>query len=376
MNIFHLIPEMTLGDGLSNAVFTTAQSMAMLNHNVYLSSEIIDDFYKERLERFNIKWIYSPNSQKRKNPVSFLKNQVIIKKYIKEFKIDILHTHNRWNAFYAHSAVKANTCHIFSDHNILSGYKFWGIHAHAVITDSELNKSHLTDYLKVPENKISIHPAAFIEFDKYQSLLNIENLNLTDSMIKIERTQNTINIGQIARLADQKGQFFLLEVLPEIIQQNPNIKMYIIGDGPLKSQIQKKIIDKKLENHLILLPVTDDVVPFIKQMDFMLYSSKHEGFCVAVSESLLASKPVIGTKVGGIPDQIIDGENGFLYDFGDAELLKKRCLELANDQKLLNKMASAARGIYQEKFSFEKTSKHLEKTYINILNKYKSDRSN
>ena len=373
MNILHLIPEMILGDGLSNAVFTTAQSMAMRGHNVYLSSEIIDDFYTERLERFNIKWVFSPNSQKRKNPISYLKNQGYVKRFLKEFDIDILHSHNRWNAFYAHRCVKGKTCHIFSDHNILSGYAFWGIHAHAVITDSEPNKAHLINYLKVPENKISIHPAAFIEYDKYQSLIKIDELDLKDSPIKIERDEKTVTIGQIARLADQKGQFFLLEHLPDIVKENPNIKMYIIGDGPLKAEIEQKIREKNLENHLILLPVSDDVVPFIKQMDFMLYTSKHEGFCVAVSEGLLASKPVIGTTVGGIPDQVIDGENGYLYDFGDGELLKKRTLELAGNKELLKEMTSKARKTYQDRYAFEKIAEHLEKSYLDVLKKFRQN---
>lgn len=370
MNILHLIPDIKLGCGLSNSVFTASQAMVMKGHKVYVVSELLDNYYREKFKDLGVNWYYSPLLQTRKNPFSLYRNYATIKNLIINLKIDITHSHHRWNALIANWASRKRSYHITSDHNVLYGNKWLSFRAGMVITDSLFNKQHLISYFKVPEEKIIIVPP-LIEHSRYKELKELGSTYDADKFLDETISPETINIGQIARLSEQKGQSFLIDVVEMIHLKDKNLRFYILGDGPLKNELSQKIKDKNLQKIISILPLMKDVKPFLARMNFMLYSSRHEGFCAAVSESLLAGKPVIGTTTGGIPEQVVDGENGYLYDYGDSVRLTDLCLKLAHDPALSSRMAKTARSSFLLKFGHEVVSEKLEKAYTLGLNNFK-----
>lgn len=370
MNILHLIPDIKLGCGLSNSVFTASQAMNMKGHKIFVTSEFIDDYYREKFSALGIDWYYSPLLQTRKNPLSLYRNYKTIKSKIAGLNIDIVHSHHRWNAVIARLATRNLSCHITSDHNVLYGNKWLSFQADKIITDSHFNKQHLMSYFKVPEEKIIIVPP-LIEHTRFQELRELDTQDTEDKFLDQVIDPKNINIGQIARLSEQKGQSFLIDAVEKIHQKNKRLRFYILGDGPLKYELNQKIKNKNLQNIITILPLMKDVKPFLARMNFMVYSSRHEGFCAAVSESLLAGRPVIGTTTGGIPEQVIDGENGYLYNFGDAAKLMNLCLTLAKDDALIAKMSQNARNIFLSKYGHAVVSEKLEKAYNNGLTHYR-----
>jgi len=363
MKILHLIPDIKLGCGLSNSVFTASQAMVMKGHEVAVSSELIDDYYKGKFAEIGVEWFYAPLLQTHKTPGRFYDNFVTLRLLVKKLNVDIVHSHHRWNALIAHFAVGKRARHVTSDHNVLYGNKFMSFKAERVITDSLFNKKHLMSYFGVPEEKIDIVPP-LIEFNRFSRLKDMSDEIIPDKTMESYLESGTINIGQIARLSEQKGQSFLIDAVKEINKKNDKIRFFILGDGPLKSELQYKIDRLGLEKVIHILPLMKDITPFLSQMDFMVYSSKHEGFCAAVSESLLAGKPVIGTTTGGIPEQVFNGENGYLYDYGEEEVLCGLVLKLAEDEALRLKMVEKSRALFLKNFGHEVISERLEKAYL------------
>ena len=96
----------------------------------------------------------------------------------------------------------------------------------------------------------------------------------------------------------------------------------------------------------------------------LVQNSIREGFCLAVTEALWKGKPVVATKVGGIPLQIKDGENGFLVEPGNREQFADRIIKILEDPSIGHEMGKKAREVVRERFLITRTL--LD--YLRILN--------
>lgn len=95
--------------------------------------------------------------------------------------------------------------------------------------------------------------------------------------------------------------------------------------------------------------------------DTVVQPSINEGFGLTVLQGMLFSKPVVGSNAGGIPEQITDGKNGYLFEKGDAKQLSERLLALARNPSLRERMGKEGRRIFSEKFNSKiGYQKHLE----------------
>lgn len=128
----------------------------------------------------------------------------------------------------------------------------------------------------------------------------------------------------LGRLGQRKGVYDLLEVIDRLvnIQQQKDLVFYLAGDGELE-QVKKIIQKNNLQNHVQLLGWLNEQekMKWLKQADTIILPSYNEGLPMAILEAMAGGKVIISSKVGGIPDLVKEGENGFLIQPGDAESL-------------------------------------------------------
>jgi len=154
-----------------------------------------------------------------------------------------------------------------------------------------------------------------------------------------------LKILTIARLHKYKGLNYLIEAMRLISERIPDAKLYILGKGPeernLKSFVKNLNIDDVVK--FLETPIPNHKMPELyAECDVYVQPSIVEPFGIAVLEAMACGKPVIGTKVGGIIDTIVDGETGFLVNPKDSKELAERVI-MFNDQKLREKMGRNAR---------------------------------
>ncbi len=136
-----------------------------------------------------------------------------------------------------------------------------------------------------------------------------------------------------------------LEVAAEIKKQinsqsvtrNPklnNIRFSILGDGPLKDKLIQKAKDLKLNGCMEFLPPSHDPMPYY----LYLNTSIHEGIPLSILEAMSCGKPVVAPKVGGIPEIISHGVDGYLVEERTPVLFSALCNELANDKMKRDEM--------------------------------------
>jgi glycosyltransferase involved in cell wall biosynthesis len=157
---------------------------------------------------------------------------------------------------------------------------------------------------------------------------------------------NTGPLLCIGRLSKEKGQLVLLHAVRQLSDAGERVDVVVAGDGPMRSELQAMIGELRLESHVRLAGVLDGpaVQDALRSARALVVPSLSEGLPVVIMEAFAAGRPVIAPFLGGIPELVTDGLNGWLYPAGDAALLAaamRRALHASETE--LRRMGSAAR---------------------------------
>ncbi len=144
------------------------------------------------------------------------------------------------------------------------------------------------------------------------------------------------HIGAVGRLALQKDYNLFLETAAEIKKVNGGVHFSILGDGPLKEQLMLRAKELKIEKYVEFLPPRRDPFPYYRSLDLYLNTSLWEGMPLSILEAMACGKTVVAPMVGGIPEIITSGKNGFLFDSRDPNAIAGSCIALMKDKKSLD----------------------------------------
>jgi glycosyltransferase involved in cell wall biosynthesis len=173
-------------------------------------------------------------------------------------------------------------------------------------------------------------------------------------------------VVQVSWIIPEKGIADLLETARLVIDENPNVQFVIVGDGAYREQYTREAAAMGLGDHVTWTGMSRD--PFgegvFDAADVVCQMSRwEEVFGWMIAEAMAHGKPVVATRVGGIPELIADGASGYLVDRGDAEAASTRVLELLSDSKLRASMGQAARETVSSKFNLRKNVAQLMRAY-------------
>jgi glycosyltransferase involved in cell wall biosynthesis len=172
----------------------------------------------------------------------------------------------------------------------------------------------------------------------------------------------------VGRLIGNKGPQHLVEALPAIAKQVPHVECWIVGDGPMRSQLQARVQEMRLEANVTFLGERDDVADLLRQCDLFVRPSLSEGMPLAVLEAMASGLPVVVTPVGGTPEVIQDGENGYLVEPGDGAALAAKVNELLTRPEQRSAMAAEARRTAAT-YSWDAVAKQTIDVYASALGK-------
>ena len=157
------------------------------------------------------------------------------------------------------------------------------------------------------------------------------------------RPLRLVNIG---RFAEQKGQLLLIDAVAEVVARGVDLRLALIGDGPLRPAIERAIARHGLERHVRLTGWLDEagVLRELAQAHGMVLPSFAEGLPMVVMEAMASGRPVIATWVAGIPELMQDGKTGWLVPAGDINALVEAITDMSmTPDTKLGKMAKTAR---------------------------------
>ncbi|PEL07028.1 glycosyltransferase [Bacillus sp. AFS017336] len=200
--------------------------------------------------------------------------------------------------------------------------------------------------------------------NKIDTFRNIISSSLIEKMAKEGAGFNDdfkgIRILTVGRLSIEKGQDLTIKVLSRIKKDGYNVKWYCIGDGEAKSEYLKLIDDYNISDEFILLGTKTNPYPYMKQCDLYVQPSRHEGYCITLSEARCFSNPIVTTNFTGASEQIKNGETGLIVKF-DEDDMYKAVKELLDNELLRNEIK-----INLQKDSVD-TTKEIEKLDLLIV---------
>jgi glycosyltransferase involved in cell wall biosynthesis len=184
---------------------------------------------------------------------------------------------------------------------------------------------------------------------------------------KYEISPNTFVIGTLGRLAAVKGHTYLIQAMPAIVQEIPNCKLLIAGDGPLKADLHHQIKLLNLENHAKLIGYIKDIAGLFSITDLFVLPSLSEGLPITLLEAMACGKPVVASAAGGIPEVITNECTGVLIPPADANGLAQAITLLHKDKDRMKKLSANSRELVENNFSAKSMASHYAMMYSQLI---------
>ena len=179
-------------------------------------------------------------------------------------------------------------------------------------------------------------------------------------------------VGNVGALVPHKGQRHLVEAAHLVVQQLPDARFIVLGEGELRAHLERQVREYHLEKHVLLPGFRTDVLGCVKGFDLFAMSSVTEGLGSALLDAMACSKAIVATRAGGIPEVVEDGVNGVLVAPRDHAAMATSILALLKDADERRRMGEAGLAIVRDRFTVEKMVAGIAEVYRTLRTESRS----
>lgn len=188
-------------------------------------------------------------------------------------------------------------------------------------------------------------------------------------------SEETPTIVHVARLVEVKGTQYLIRAFERVARRSANVELAIIGDGPLKRSLQALVKSLGLDHRVRFLGALPhaQVLAWMRKAAMLVLPSvrtatgRVEGLGMVMLEAAATGVPVVGSRIGGIPEGVIDGETGLLAPERDVDALARCIGDLLDNPGARLRMGAQARALVEERFDIRRQTEMLEGFYDSVL---------
>jgi glycosyltransferase involved in cell wall biosynthesis len=340
------------------------ESMAFVADEKGVTIEVIDELHR------NI------------TPLSDVRAVLRLAELIRRERPDILHTHTakagavgRVAALLAGRARPPIVVHTFHGH-VLRGY-FNGVVTFGFRTLERLLARVTTKLIavspEVRDDLVALGVAPASKFEVIRLGIELEQRVAPDDGARKETRRqlglpgDPFLVGWVGRMTAVKRTDLVVRVLRRLVDRGVDAHLLLVGDGPDRDGLERYAHDLGVIRRCLFLGYQEDVASYYEAMDALLLPSVNEGTPVSVIESLAAGRPAVATRVGGTPDVVRDGVDGFLVDSDDADDLAARLAEVAADPARRAQMGAAGRERVLERYAVDRLVDDVDALYRRLL---------
>ncbi len=375
IKILEIINDASIGGGQVHI----HQLLKQLNRDRFMpmimcsqQGEMIHDFIHESE-------LFSPiHIGKGIHPISLIKNIYSMYKifqFIRDHHVDVIHTHGGiaglWGRLSAVFVRRVTVIHTFHGIHFLH-YQNSVLRKLYIVFERFL--SRCTDMVVcVSEsdrenglhNKLFKHSKSMVirnGIGKMAFGQNVSFLLKSDFGIK----GNEYTVCHVARLDYVKGQIYLLEAIKWVIEIIPNVKLLVVGTGPLKKRLFAYSQELGLNNHIRFLNYRKDIFNILYISDLFVLSSLWEGLPLSILEAMVLGKPIVATAVDGIRDVIENEKDGLLVPPKNSKALAAAIVKLLQDRRLAKQMGKRAKRKAEQQFNVKSMIEQTENLYTKV----------
>jgi glycosyltransferase involved in cell wall biosynthesis len=173
-------------------------------------------------------------------------------------------------------------------------------------------------------------------------------------------------VGLIGNLKPQKAPLDFVALAAEVARARPEARFFLAGDGELRPEVERAVAAAGLQQRFALLGWRRDVPALLGALDVLVLTSRWEGLPRVCPQAMAAGKPIVATAVDGVPEAVVEGRNGFLFEPGDVPRAAAAVLRVLGDAALAARLGAAGRAAVEE-FDERRMVAEQERIYAALL---------
>lgn len=372
MRILHVIDNLEVG-GTETQMVQMAQRQASSGDKVTVATLRAGGPLSEQLREAGIPVMEFP---KRRTMVSLQAATQLIRMawFIRRKKVDVVHAHDLWANLMAVPAARLARAPVIisSQRNLATLWWYTPIRrkvirrvhllAKRIVVNSVAVKNLMQNEFRIPEERLFILYNA-VDFERF-STPNVGRQTLFPALAPGSKL--IVNVANMN--SDIKGHAVLIDAAKEICAGSADVHFALIGDGPLRPDLETRVRECGLQDHFRFLGCRRDVPAILSCADIFAFPSFAEGLPNSVLEAAAAAVPVVATRVGGIPEIIEHGVTGLLVPPGDTRALITAMLQCLKNPSLATMLAKAGQQRVRSNFCFDSAVRRLRMLYDCLAN--------
>lgn len=385
MRIAHVITRMIVGGAQENTLFTCEDLVREHGDDVLLITGPAlgpegDLLTQGRGEQVPV--AYVPSLRRAIHPWRDLCSYYAIKKLLRDFKPDVVHTHSAKGGMLGRLAAHAlrvpaivHTVHGAPFHPYQNAAsrelfrqceKYAAGRCHRLISVADAMTDLMVDSnVAGKESFTTIYSGMAVE--------PFQHANEHRDRVRAElgfRAEHVV-VGKIARLFHLKGHEYVLAAAARAVKACPNLRFLFVGDGILREWIDEFIEDAGLNEHVVFTGLVPpyQIPDLVGAMDVLVHASLREGLARALPQALIAGKPAISYDIDGAREVVISGETGFLLEPKSIEPMAEAMVQLANDGELRDRLGKEGQRRFTEQFRHQHMTSEIRRVYEELLAK-------
>lgn len=383
MKICHVITRMIVGGAQENTLFTIIDHVRA-GHEVVLVTGPSPGREGELLNYAgggDFELVVMPELVRAVDPVRDLRAYRKLRRFFEERRFDVVHTHSskagivgRAAAWSAHVPAVVHTVHGQAFHRYEKPWKnflyrnlerFAAKRCHRIFSVAQAMIEQCVEAGVAPRDKYEV---VYSGMDISKFIAAVPEPALRE---ELGIPAGAPVIATLARLFPLKGYEFVLPAAIEVAKRHPAVHFLIIGDGPMYDDLAKQIGAAGLTAHFHFagLVAPDQVCRYLALADLLWHLSLREGLPRSAVQALASARPVIGFRLDGTPEVVIDGQTGYCVEPESVGEVVARTLELLEAPERAAAMGANGRRLVAERFDHQYMSDHLERAYRKLLEK-------
>jgi glycosyltransferase involved in cell wall biosynthesis len=385
MRVAHVITRLILGGAQENTLLTCEGLLRDYGDDVLLVTGPPlgpEGSLLERAKANRVPLVLVPSLRRSIHPWRDLVSYRELKRVLREFKPDVVHTHSAKGGILGRAAawnvgvpaivhgVHGAPFYPYQNPLVRDFYRRcerWAARrCHAFISVADAMTDLMVNAGVAPREKFTtiysgMETTPFLESGQHRQRVRRE-FGYEDS---------DIVVGKIARLFHLKGHDDVIAAAQQVVQRHPRVRFLFVGDGLLRQSLEHRIREAGLESHFQFtgLVPPERIPELIGAMDIVVHASLREGLARVLPQGLIAAKPVVSYDIDGAREVVVPGQTGYLLAPRDINGLAKAIDELAADAALRDRLGAEGRRRFADVFRHETMTQRTRELYERLLNR-------
>jgi len=381
LRICHVITRMIVGGAQENTLLTV-RGLMDLGHDVVLLTGPTRGPEGKLLEKSSVpglRTVAEPQLVRELAPVRDLLAYRALRRYFRRHRFDVVHTHSskagvlgRIAASRAGCPAIFHTVHGQAFHPYERGWRNWLYRQAEHVAAKRCDHIFAVAQAMIDQCvSAKIAPAA-----KYSVAYSGMELSAYDDPAPDQELRSALGIppdalvvGKIARLFELKGHEYLLAAAPAIVNEFPDVRFLLVGDGMLRAALAAEVAARGLTKHFVFagLVPPDHIPRYLSLMHVLVHLSLREGLPRTVVQALASRKPAVAFALDGTPEVLKDGQTGFICPPQNTAAVEDAVRRLLRNPELRREMGARGHAFVKTRFDWRQMVAQLEAKYRQVL---------